>query len=231
MLSITTRNDERFGARDDNRNPLLIYKAYTPQLSPAEIKDELNAYDGAIAYLDYHIDQLFQELQRRNELENTLVIITSDHGEEFGEHGFLGHGNTLYTTALHVPLLIIFPHQVPGDNRVLEPVSLRDIPATVLELLNLESKSTFPGASLSRYWTAPKGDQAQGNDMLLSEEWEMKSLISNNLHYVRNETGAEELYDYEQDPFELQNLAASKEGRIVLQQFRQALDIFLGQND
>ena len=78
-------------------------------------------------------------------LRDTLVIITSDHGEQFGEHGVFNHGFSLYAQEVHVPLLIISPAAPPGCT-VSEPVSLRDLPATVVDLLGLGAGSPFPGA-------------------------------------------------------------------------------------
>ena len=67
-------------------------------------------------------------------LRDTLVIITSDHGEQFGEHGVFNHGYSLYAHEVHVPLLIISPSAPPGLT-VSQPVSLSDQPATVIDLI------------------------------------------------------------------------------------------------
>src|SRR5205085_8095982 len=110
-----------------------------------------------IASLDHHVGLLLDELERRGVLDNTLVIITSDHGEHFGEHNLLLHGNSLYRDLLHVPLVVIAPGRVPAGRRVKEFVSLRDLPATVLDLLRLEGRGWFPGRSLARFWHAGSG--------------------------------------------------------------------------
>ena len=79
------------------------------------------------------------------------MIITSDHGESFGDHGFFGHGNSLYLDEIAVPLVILSP-DAPAGRVVAEPVSLRDLPATVVDLLGLSAGSPFPGHSLAAYW-------------------------------------------------------------------------------
>ena len=84
-------------------------------------------------------------------LENTLVIVTSDHGEQFGEHGLLGHGVSLYRREVHVPLLVIPPSRSSTAKIVNEPVSLREIPATVAEWVDLGPRNPFPGRSLTRF--------------------------------------------------------------------------------
>ena len=111
------------------------------------IQEEIDAYDGALAYLDHNLGLLFAELQKRKLMDNTLIIITSDHGEEFGEHGLFDHGYSLYRPSVHVPLLISFPGHVPNDRRIQTPISLRDLSATIVDLLGVERDSPFPGRS------------------------------------------------------------------------------------
>ncbi len=91
----------------------LMYSEELVEIPQTFIQAELDAYDGAIAYIDQTIGSLMDELERMGELENTLVIITSDHGEEFGEHGVYRHTNSLYLPTLFVPLTILFPERVP----------------------------------------------------------------------------------------------------------------------
>ena len=209
---------------------------------PPEIQARLDAYESSIAYLDQQVVLLVAELQQRGVLENTLVIITSDHGEEFREHEMKSHGNSLYLTALHVPLLIIFPHRVPEGWSVREPVSLRDLPATVLDLLQLEGGTQFPGRSLVRLWDRTRGPGRPSTDPILSEVtrrygepiWypvssgDLKSLVVGRYHYivitrVRDMREEEELYDVERDPFELSDLARAEGGRRDLAGFRNSL--------
>ena len=110
------------------------------------------AYDECIAALDRDLGVLFDVLERRGVLESTVLIVTADHGEQFGEHGDYGHGCSVYQPEIHVPLLIRFPREVPKGRVVREAVSLRDLPATVLDLAGLEGHSVFPGQSLSASW-------------------------------------------------------------------------------
>jgi len=215
------------------------------KMSPKEIQVELDAYDGAISYLDHHVGLLFDELDRRGLLGNTMVIITSDHGEQFGEHGLFSHGNSLYLPNLHVPLLIIFPSHVPGDVMVSQPVSLRDLPATVMDILGLEETPRFPGTSLVRYWRSRKDPSDMGVWPLLSEvntevsivahlpDWypvskgDMKSLLEGRYHYIKNGDGTEELYDVEMDPLELCNLIGFQEQQLTIERFRNSLKAIL----
>jgi arylsulfatase A-like enzyme len=75
----------------------------------------------------HQIGALFHELERRDLLDNTLVIITADHGEAFGEHGHYAHGDNLCLTLLRVPLLIAFSGRAPSGERIASPVSMRDL--------------------------------------------------------------------------------------------------------
>ena len=122
---------------DQEKGSSRIADAERARLQRQAIEILVDGYDSSIAYLDDQIGRLFDELRRRGLLENTLVIVTSDHGEHIQERGFTGHGLSLYRRELHVPLLV-FPPPVEPDRRVVaEPVNLRELPATVIDLLGL----------------------------------------------------------------------------------------------
>jgi arylsulfatase A-like enzyme len=211
-------------------NDIEREKKWTMTKEDVEIEEA--AYEGSIAYLDFEISQLMKNLESRGILQNTLVIITSDHGEQFGERPELfGHGNSLYFSALHVPLLFFFPSSVPSGERVSEPVSLRSIPHTVAQVLRLEDSSFFPGDSLTRYWDESaqndKYDEPVISEMYggFGEPWypiakgNLKSLVLPRYHLIRNGDGGTELYDFEKDPFELQNLANTSRSAQILNEF------------
>jgi len=206
-------------------------------LTAEEVREETDAYDGTLAYLDQQVGVLLEELPRRGFLENTLVVITSDHGEEFGEHRVFEHGQSLYLPSLHVPLLVVMPGRVPAGKRIAAAVTLRDLPATAVDLLGGGKESPFPGRSLARYW-AGSSDEGQDKEPLVAEvsrtRWQrrwfpaskgdMKSLVHRGMHYIRNGDGVEELYDVARDPWERHDLARSDEGREMLSEFRATLE-------
>jgi arylsulfatase A-like enzyme len=205
-------------------------------LSDQDVQEDVDAYDGAIAYADDELSRLLGELSRRQLLDNTLVIVTSDHGEEFREHRVFGHGNTLYLPSLHVPLVVALGRRLPAGRNVDAPVSLCDLPATVLDFVEGPSPGEMPGRSLARYWTngADRSDHA---DALLSElnfarnvpgwfpvaKGDMKSVLWRQFHFIRNGDGREELYDYRADPWEQQNLVATKAAADTLRAVRDHL--------
>ena len=127
-----------------------------------------DCYDDCIAFLDDQLGQLLDELSGQGLLDNTLVIITSDHGESFGDHGLYLHGTSLYLDEIGVPLVILSP-DAPANRVVNEPVSLRDLPATVLDRLGLSAGSPFPGQSLAAYWSSTPGKSLPELTPVLSE--------------------------------------------------------------
>ncbi len=208
-------------------------------LTPEQIQSEVDAYDGAVAYLDEMINDLIKELQKRNLDQNTLVIITSDHGEMFGEHGLLHHANSLYREVIHVPLIFLWPGHLPEGKRVEQPASIVAIPATLLDLVGAKDGATFRGPSLALLWTET-GAAKDWPDPLMEMgqlPWVpdrqpafyggMKSIIDLNWHYIVHEKFGEELYDLNTDPKELQSQAQESTAQPLLARLRAALEALL----
>jgi arylsulfatase A-like enzyme len=227
----------RFGLEDPARaiRPLRIDTWIDTRVPTAQqSRNARDAYEGAIAYLDSELGKLFAELERRDLLDQTIFILTSDHGEAFAEHRVLEHGNSLYLPTLHVPLVIIHSRSLPGG--VVEtPVGLRDLPATIVDMLDLESEAPFPGRSLVRSLDR----ETTQTEPILSEIWhlsgfpdwvpasrgDMYSLVLDSLHYILNGDGREEIYNIDKDPSERQNLAPTlPPGLPVIDELRSALD-------
>jgi arylsulfatase A-like enzyme len=201
----------------------------------AEVEAMIAAYDGAIAYMDTQLRLLLQELARRGELDQTVVVVTSDHGEEFGEHGCFDHSHSLYLPSVHVPLLLRLPANQRTATRVDAPVSLRDLAATVLNLANVPNEPGIPGMSWARHWA---GGSPPVAPHLLSEvrhfdtpEWmpisrgDMHALIQGDWRYIRNGDGTEELYRFPSDPWERRDL--SETNLDALRQLRAQLNFLL----
>ena len=182
----------------------------------------IDGYDDGIAYLDDQLGRLFAALDSRGLLDNTLIVITSDHGELHGEHSVYGHGSHLYRQVVDVPLLVVGPGRVPRGTTVAQPVSLRDLPSTVVDLLGFDGLSPFPGRSLARCWApgpaqpapmtsfcSPKPPTSSAKTPASSTR--ARSLLHRGKVYVRNKDGSEELYDQTLDPAESRNLATSSE--------------------
>jgi arylsulfatase A-like enzyme len=121
-------------------------------LDAAELADVELLYDAEVLGLDEELRRLFSHLDARGLLHDAVVVFTSDHGEEFMEHGHLGHGQALYEELIHVPLIIRFPGQ---ERQVLidDPVSLLDVAPTLLDVAGVPAPPSFEGRSLRPHWT------------------------------------------------------------------------------
>lgn len=197
--------------------------------------DARDLYDAELAYLDQQLGRLFHQLEGRGDFRNTIVLVTSDHGEHFGERGMWSHGNSLYYALLHVPLIVRFDGHVPAGIRVPGPASLRDLGTTILDLAGLGGQSQFPGVSLTSHW---RGDSAAtspaiselGRHGSRDPTWRMGdrqlvSLVDGEWHLIRGgRYTVEELFGYREDPTEMTSLLGSPEGMTALGRMRETIN-------
>lgn len=200
----------------------------------------MDAYDGAIAYVDDHIGWLITELQNRGLAKNTLIVITSDHGESFAEHGLFGHFNNLYREEIHVPLILWQPGQVPAGIRISRPVTNAALPSTIMDLMGENTQTLFLRPSLAQLWKDPQAYPNPSYPLIELERnpWTsrnapayhgpMKSLVSSKWQYIEHEKLGTELYDWDNDPKEKYNLASSPEGRRVIDGLKEQLQKMVG---
>ncbi|MDX2044206.1 MAG: sulfatase-like hydrolase/transferase [Acidobacteriota bacterium] len=218
-----------YRARHDLRRS---FRYNRERMTEQENLAEQAAYDGAIAYLDEQIGLLLDELERRNVLENTLVIVTADHGENFGEHGHFTHGDNLYLPLLHVPLLMVYPKRIPANSVISTPISLRDLPATTFDLLGIGEQQQFPGASLASLFyddskplvstvfsevnLAPiRPDKYPADTKAV-----MRSIIRPPFQFIQYANGREELYDFFSDPNQRNNILNRRELNRLIEELR-----------
>jgi arylsulfatase A-like enzyme len=236
--------DRHFGSRP--RSPtdmatLLEWNERTRnKISGHDVELGSDAYDDCIAYVDQELGNLIDELESRGLLDRTLVIITSDHGESMGEHGVFGHGKSLYNEEVQVPLLMIPPGGLSSGLSVRQPVSLREIPATVVDLLGARNDSPFPGRSLAPFWSGRPSETILQPDSVISEVsvWQkasidlgmprafrgrVSSLVAEGKVYIRNADESEELFELYEDPEQVNNLARSDLALPVLARLRASL--------
>lgn len=204
-----------------------------------------DCYDDCVAYLDEQLGALVVELFRLHVLENTWLIVTADHGEGFGEHDLYGHGESLYRPEIHVPLVILPPvgERTPATRIVREPVSLRDLAATIVDITGQGRGSPFPGRSLASLWREPPGPaDAAAPRTVLSElpvpdptdpshgrsparRGPLVALAEGDLVYIRNRgDGREEIYNERDDPGEERDLSRDAAMRPALERLRRSLD-------
>lgn len=206
--------DSRYGApRPDNRSTLhrFLGRPFGP-LPQAVVDREMDQYDGALAYLDDQIGKLIEELDRRHLLDHTIVLLTADHGEEFGEHGLFDHGNSLYRPSVQVPLLVVYRGVAPQGRQVEQPVTLRDVAATLADLAGLPA-GVVPGTSLARFWRESASVELRTQSPVMSEvskgirtppqfpvsRGDMRSLVEGGQRYILGGDGTEQLFDLTDD--------------------------------
>ncbi len=194
-----------------------------------ERQDLLDGYDNSLAYLDDQIGSLVRMVRSRPGGENTIFIVTSDHGEGFGEHGTYDHGWNLYSEVLRVPLIIWGP-EIPAGIRVSDLVSNRRLFATAVDLA-LGLKGPIAQASLAAHWM-PHSSPALPERPVISELVTLEngrdpssvSLLTPEWHFIQNSDGSSELFNSRRDPMEKMNVAANPEMREVTDHLKTLLE-------
>jgi arylsulfatase A-like enzyme/Flp pilus assembly protein TadD len=199
-----------------------LFDAHDPYDSPEPYKTRYakHPYDGGVAFEDFAIGKLFRRLHESGLFQNTMIVVTADHGESLGAHGEETHGIFLYDETIHVPLLIKLPHADLAEKRIGDCVELADILPTVFQTLKipvpkevqgqsllgfLQSK-TPAGAAAAQAW---KGHPAfsQSDYQHLAYHWSvLQSYRTGKYTYVQ--APRRELYDETKDSAEVHNVAA-----------------------
>ncbi len=175
---------------------------------PQAVQSLMNAYDNGILEADHTIETIFQRLDQKGYLTNSLVVILGDHGEGFGEHGHFAHTKYLYQEVLHIPLLIYDESAVTYRN--LDFASQSDVAPTILDRLGLPIPATWQGRSLlseppktfSTHWT----DRGRPWYAVVYRDG---GKVYKYLYQSRWGTLVEELYELRSDPTERRNLMLS----------------------
>ena len=196
-------------------------------LTDHELSALLGLYRGELAYVDAQLGRLITAMQSAGVWENTLLVVLGDHGENIGDHGFLGHQYNVYDTLLHVPLVV---HGGPytGGEAVENLVQLLDIPQTVCSVLGLEDTDHAEGPG------RPLPPIGTGRDRIIAEyvapqppvatleerfgdlpprvrAWDrsLRTLRTNEWKLIRGSDGHTELYNVEADPAETVDQSAT----------------------
>ena len=196
-------------------------RAEHPRPDPAEAAALAALYDGEVRYWDEHFGELMAWLADEGLAENTVVIVTSDHGEEFAEHGGFWHGNRIYDEAVRVPLVVWAPDRAP--KRVLDQVRLIDVAPTLADLAGAPHGVQWQGFSLLREY-----DLRQERDKLALMEMDFEGFQARGLRdlewkLIENLSGPPgrgrppaELFHLAEDPGEGQDLAQAPGARYAL---------------
>lgn len=193
--------------------------------------DALEAlYKGELSYLDYRIREIYKFLDARGILDDTVLIITGDHGENIGDHNLMDHQYSLYDTLLRVPLIVRYPDIVPTNQSVSSLIELRDLYPTLINITNIDS--SLP-SSVSEY-TLPKigiKNDPEQRDYTISEylvpqpsleslseqsdvdkkelkqfDKALRCIRTNKYKFIEGTGNHEELYNIRTDPVESNNL-------------------------
>ena len=197
-----------FGEHDSSFEPtsenLLKVHEAGAELSENDLNLTRARYDGEIRYTDDTLRKMFRDLDTSGFLHDALVIITSDHGEEFGEHGSVLHGSHLYDELLKVPLIILDTSKPEGrvDERM---VSTIDIVPTILGSIGIPVPAGMEGGNLLDATMSTRSDSvfSQYGDTAYSVRTRRWKLIRNKM------PATTELYDMVADPAEKNNIAAT----------------------
>jgi arylsulfatase A-like enzyme len=208
-LSIKTGTELIFCNASENKSYLDTYhRAYYDTLfnkyDPQAVKHQSNLYDSKIVELDEYLKKVFDFVKSKNLKNKTVIIVTSDHGEEFMEHGALGHGYNLYDTTLKVPMVLSVPGV--GNTQIEKLYQSVDILPTLLGILNIKTKAMFAGTNIFESLTFPQKNysEAQQNNKRVIRDEKWKIFYRNS--YSDGKIIGTEMYEYRQDPHETNNL-------------------------
>jgi arylsulfatase A-like enzyme len=194
------------GIADGSTAQLKAHRKGSLRLGDDDARHLLELYDAGIRQLDDALAELFAELEEGGLLENTFVFVTSDHGEEFLDHGDFLHGRTLYQELVRVPLLVLGPG-IPAGVRTREPVSLVDLVPTISALLGIPAPDGVDGRDLSALWREPDGVASERSLFYEADSWfdntsrNFRRAVRKGRYKLHYDDLAEslELYDLERD--------------------------------
>jgi len=194
------------------------------KLPQEQINHAIAHYDGGIHYIDFHLGKLVDFLKKKNVYDDTLIIIVSDHGEHFGEHGYyFQHGASLYEASAKSTLLFHCPKNLPKNVKINSRVQALDIMPTILDILKIPLVEKIEGISLL---PLTDGKANKGRDFVFAEgieehfkqhkrvymegvkgKWRMMIVDDWKIIYVPHpEKDIFELYNLKNDPWEKNNL-------------------------
>lgn len=181
---------------------IMRNRAVRPDMAERDRRHLVALYDAEIRATDDTLERLLEMLQRRGRLEDTLVIVTADHGEEFFEHGGKGHVRTLFDEVIRVPLLMHWKGQIPAGRVIREQVRLIDLMPTILTLADVPSHALVQGRDLSPLMEGrPLPPEAALSELLVDGQT-MRSLRETGFKLIDSGRGVSAGFDLLRDPLE-----------------------------
>jgi arylsulfatase A-like enzyme len=183
----------------------------------------ISTYNAEIYSMDRAFGVLVDFLKKQNLYDNTLIIFTSDHGEEFEEHGMMGwHSHTLYDELLRVPLIIKFPNSEYAFTLIDEQTRNIDILPTMLDILNIPPLPQFEGESLLEWFSKTPRKQLLAISQLDADIQALPSSLRSDAYKLYNQ----ELYDLKSDPLEHNDIA--RKNKKLFKSLQDELNSLLG---
>ncbi|HTL51306.1 MAG TPA: sulfatase [Planctomycetota bacterium] len=234
-------NDDEFDPKNKSMDPIMGFKPFCdyfatwmpPGLTDARYVDA--QYDGAVAYMDACIQNIFATVDSLKLWDDTLVVVNSDHGETLNEHDCYYDHHGLYEHNLTVPLIFHLPGRIPAGQRHGNQVKHEDLVPTILDLLGIKSKETFEGRTLTPLF---KGKSiAPQSESYITEctwmrkhgwrtpEWKLIHALEPDFHFKPEI----ELYNLVKDPLELNNLAKAEPA--VVQHLEARMQTWIAQRE
>jgi len=176
------------------------------EFSPEEVWRIEDMYNGEVQYMDGVLRDLFAGLEQRGFLKNALVVVTADHGEQFGHHGVFGHGASLNEAVIHVPLSVHMPDNSLGF--VPEPVELGGLAAFILDTVGVDTPPTMrikelPTVDDTQRATHPAPVRSELVQWVQKDHWQHKQALVLGTHKLLvTPDGREVMYDLSRDPYE-----------------------------
>jgi arylsulfatase A-like enzyme len=207
---VTTAALEILRGRDGR--PLFLFVNYFDPHGPYEAPSPFGGsfgpepsdrYDEELLYMDHHVGRLVDAMRTSAIFDDSLMVVTADHGELLGEHGMMGHGATLFEEEIHIPFLMKYPRDEVKPGRSQEPVHHVDVLPLVLERLGTQSTRN-PRPLLAEVSPLP----------FMSPEGASRALYVGRHKLLWNSLGNHKVYDIESDPRESKDLSTSEPDRV-----------------
>jgi arylsulfatase A-like enzyme len=203
--------------------PVRLQDRAVPGVDGTRLTRLIRRYHGEVLYTDDSLGALLEAVAARSRDRSVLTVITADHGEGLGQHGWIEHALHLYDEQVRVPLLVHWPGRVPAGHRVATQVGLADVTPTIADLLGLTAPGDADGRSLAtsvRGGPEPEPRPLFGDRHLVAENtgWDRgvkSSVRTARWKLVRAGDGREELFDLSADPGELRNVAGREAAAVA----------------
>jgi arylsulfatase A-like enzyme len=165
-------------------------------------------YDAEVTYHDHHFASVMEALERRGLADDTIVVFTADHGEEFFDHGSVGHGHSVFEELIRVPLIVRWPGLTGGAQRIEDAVGLVDVMPTLLEALGLAIPDELSGRSIAPLLRGEGEDAPRPTVTGFMDGW--RTIVVGRHKLIQRTPSRWMLHDLAADPHEQTDLAEAR---------------------